>query len=105
MQYPYQHIMLGKESSGCSPPLRSLTLCLGRPCSAKATTQLVKNSGHCIGSSLGAHSMMRACTRPNLVEWQARPPALIPVKAMEAFLQCFGATKKSMNARTAKVMG
>ena len=64
--YPYQHIILGKGSSCCSPPLRILTLWSDRPCWAKGMTQSVKNSGHCIGNSLGAQSMMRACTRPNL---------------------------------------
>ena len=68
-------------------------------------TQSVENSGHYIGSSLGAQSMMRACTRPNLVKWPARPPALIPVKAVEAFLQCFGAAKKSMNRKNSKSNG
>jgi len=43
--------------------------------------------------------MMRACIRPNLVEWLARPPALIPVKVVEALLQCFGAAEKSMNRK------
>ena len=38
--------------------------------------------------------MMSACTRPNLVEWPARPLALIPVKAVEAFLQCFGESRE-----------
>ena len=65
-------------------------------------TALVAVSGHCIGSSLGAQSMMRACTRPNLVEWPACPPALTPVKAVEALLQCFGAAKKSMNRKNSE---
>jgi len=49
--------------------------------------------------------MMRACERPNLVEWPARPPALIPVKAVKAFLQCFGAADKSMNRKNSKSNG
>ena len=31
--------------------------------------------------------MMRACTRPNQIEWPARPLALIPVNTIQAFLQ------------------
>jgi len=49
--------------------------------------------------------MMRACTRHNLVERPAPPPALIPVKAVEAFLQCFGAAEKSMNRKNSKSNG
>jgi len=49
--------------------------------------------------------MMRACTRPNLVEWLAHPPALIPVKAVEVFLQCFCAAEKSMNHKNNKSNG
>jgi len=105
LQYPCQHNMLGKRSSCCSPPLRSLTLCSGRPCWAKAMTQSVENSGHCISSSLRAQSMMRACTRHNLVESPAPLPGLIPVKPVEAFLQCFGAAEKSMNHKNSKSNG
>ena len=36
------------------------------------------------------------------MEWPARPPVLIPVKAVEAFLQCFGAAEKSMNRKESK---
>jgi len=46
--------------------------------------------------------MMRACTRHNLVDRPAPPQALIPVKAVEAFLQCFGAAEKSMNRKNSK---
>jgi len=49
--------------------------------------------------------MMSACKRPNLVECPARPLALIPVKAVEAFLKCFGAAEKSMNRKNSKSNG
>ena len=52
-----------------------------------------------------SYIMMRACTRPNLVEWPARPPALILVKAVEAYLQCFSAAEKSMNRKNSKGNG
>ena len=39
------------------------------------------------------------------MERPARPPALIPVKAVEAVLQCFGAPEKSMNHKNSKSNG
>ena len=48
--------------------------------------------------------MMRACTRPNLVEWPARPSVLITVKTVEAFL-LFGAAEKSMDHKNRKSNG
>ena len=49
--------------------------------------------------------MIRACTRPNLLEWPARPPALIPEKVVEAFLQCFGGAEKSTNRKNSNSNG
>ena len=104
MQYPYQHIMLDKVSFCLQPTTEKLDPLLGQTVFSEDNEQLVKNSGHCIGSSLGAQSMMRACIRPNLVKCLACPPALIPVKAVEALLQRFSAAKKSMNRKNSKIL-
>jgi len=49
--------------------------------------------------------MMRACARPNQIEWPARPPALIPVNAVQVFLQCCGAAEKYTNHKNIKSNG
>jgi len=97
--------MLDKVSFCLQTTTEKLDPLLGQTVFSEDNEQLVKNSGHCIGSSLGAQSMMRACIRPNLVKCLARPPALIPVKAVEALLQCFSAAKKSMNRKNSKSNG
>ena len=49
--------------------------------------------------------MMRPRTRPNQIEWSARPPALIPVNAVEVFLHCFSAAEKYMNRKNRQSRG
>jgi len=43
--------------------------------------------------------------KAHLVEWPARPQAPIPVKAVEALLQSFGAAEKFMNRKDSKRYG
>jgi len=73
----------GQEELLLQPTTEELDPLFGQTMLSEGNDTISRELGtlHC--SSLGAQLMMRACTRPNLVEWPARPPALIPLKVVE----------------------